>query len=52
MSRGVKKGSIRGPYRRKSRPKKYVCSCSFGKDSLGDIDKKVDEYEQKYFAYL
>jgi 3'-phosphoadenosine 5'-phosphosulfate sulfotransferase (PAPS reductase)/FAD synthetase len=45
MSRGVKKGSIRGPYRRKSRPKKYVCSCSFGKDSLATLLLAIEKGE-------
>lgn len=31
------KGSIRGPYKRREREKRYVCSCSFGKDSLATV---------------
>lgn len=37
MSRGVKKGSKRGSYKRREREKRYVCSCSFGKDSLATV---------------
>lgn len=37
MARGVKKGTYRGPYKRREREKKYVCSCSFGKDSLATL---------------
>ena len=35
--RGVKKGTIRGSYKRRERESKYVCSCSFGKDSLATV---------------
>lgn len=34
---GVIKGSKRGPYKRRVRDKRYVCSCSFGKDSLATL---------------
>lgn len=34
---GVKKGSIRGPYKRRERPFKRVISCSFGKDSIATV---------------
>ena len=34
---GVKKGSKRGPYKRREREKCYVCSCSFGKDSIATV---------------
>ena len=37
MSRGVKKGSKRGSYKRRERERRYVCSCSFGKDSLATV---------------
>lgn len=33
----VKKGDKRGHYKRRVREKKYVCSCSFGKDSLATL---------------
>ena len=34
---GVRKGDKRGPYKRRVRPKKYVCTCSFGKDSIATV---------------
>ena len=34
---GVRKGDIRGPYKRRVRGNKYVCSLSFGKDSLATL---------------
>lgn len=33
----VKKGDKRGHYKRRVREKRYVCSCSFGKDSLATL---------------
>jgi 3'-phosphoadenosine 5'-phosphosulfate sulfotransferase (PAPS reductase)/FAD synthetase len=35
--RGVKLGTIRGPYKRRERESKYVCSLSFGKDSIATL---------------
>lgn len=35
--RGVKLGTVRGPYKRRVRENKYVCSLSFGKDSLATL---------------
>ena len=34
---GVRLGDKRGPYKRRVRPFMYVCSCSFGKDSLATV---------------
>lgn len=42
---GVKLGSKRGPYKRRERPKKYVCSCSFGKDSLATLLLAIENGE-------
>lgn len=42
---GVKLGSKRGNYRRRERSKKYVCACSFGKDSLASVLIAIEEGE-------
>ena len=45
MPRGVKKGTVRGSYKRRERENKYVCSCSFGKDSLATLLLAIENGE-------